>query len=152
MATNWRSTTSFVDPSFLSNWIWGSRPFRFSTEILRRTLYLRTALIGTIFLFDNCSTRLLDQINGALVDSGFQELTYGDPDGAETFRQHLEPYLTDVFVASTRNQSWTWASCRSSGYTAARIVSTGPVDGLVGDGFNREWATSNRDRYGPCHS
>lgn len=48
------------------------------------------------FLFDNCSTRLLDQLNAALTETGFEELGYQPADSQQTFREHLQPYLADV--------------------------------------------------------
>lgn len=45
------------------------------------------------FLFDNCSTRLLDQLNQALVESGHSELDFQLGNDSLSFRDHLQPYL-----------------------------------------------------------
>ncbi|HLT46164.1 MAG TPA: DUF4105 domain-containing protein [Rubricoccaceae bacterium] len=45
------------------------------------------------FFYDNCSTRLLDALDSALVASGQPALTLRAPYVPRTFRAHLQPYL-----------------------------------------------------------
>ncbi|MEM6328129.1 MAG: DUF4105 domain-containing protein, partial [Bacteroidota bacterium] len=44
------------------------------------------------FIWDNCSTRLLDMVDGALRDTGQPTVTLPDGESTETFRDLLDPY------------------------------------------------------------
>ncbi|MDX1439300.1 MAG: DUF4105 domain-containing protein, partial [Rubricoccaceae bacterium] len=48
------------------------------------------------FLFDNCSTRILDQLNRALSESELDSLEYSQSTATATFREHLQPYISDT--------------------------------------------------------
>ncbi|MCH7638097.1 MAG: DUF4105 domain-containing protein [Bacteroidetes bacterium] len=48
------------------------------------------------FFFDNCSTRLLDILDSALVSSSHGRLTLPEDASSDTFRQLVHPYITDT--------------------------------------------------------
>ena len=48
------------------------------------------------FFFDNCSTRLLDILESALVSSSHGRLTLPEDASSETFRQLVHPFITDT--------------------------------------------------------
>ena len=48
------------------------------------------------FFFDNCSTRLLDILDSALVTSGHGSLALPEDASSQTFRQLVDPYVTDA--------------------------------------------------------